>query len=207
MGRSTVTGLPLRKRANDEPGSSRARVALARCEKVAPVGVRRGICLCFFRCPTRRSCVWVLVFCLPLSRMRAPHPSCPPYAQAELARLKTSPRMGRSLVAQRALAPIFVITRKFVRTSSCGRTNRGPQRVLLLDPLGWGEGSAFAFSGAPHAVLACGSSFSVSRSPACGCPILRVLCEGWVGLCSSGRPPHFAGPWGFSCALRLDPKP
>jgi hypothetical protein len=69
------------------------------------------------------------------------------------------------------------------------------------------EASAFAFSGAPHAVLACGSSFSVSRSPACGCPILRVLCEGWVGLCSPGRPPHFAGPWGFFLRFKGDAKP
>ena len=69
------------------------------------------------------------------------------------------------------------------------------------------EASAFAFSGAPHAVLACGSSFSVSRSPACGCPILRILREAWVGLCSPGRPRISRGPGDFSCALRVDVKP
>jgi len=182
LGRSTVTGLPLRKRANDEPGSSRARVALARCEKVAPVGVRRGICLCFFRCPTRRSCVWVLVFCLPLCRMRAPHPSCPPYAQAELASLKTSRRMGRSLVAQRALAPIFVIPRKFARMSSCGRTNRGPQRVLLLHPLGWGEGSACAFSGAHTPFLRVGPRFLSPALPHAGAPSFAFCAKGGSAL-------------------------
>jgi hypothetical protein len=100
-------------RMNDEPGSPAGAA-------FAPVGVGRGICFCFFACPTRCSCVWVLVFCLPLSCMRVPHPSCPPYAQAELARLKTSRRVGRSLVAHGALTPTFVIPRRFARMSSCG---------------------------------------------------------------------------------------
>jgi hypothetical protein len=76
---------------NDEPGSPAGAA-------FTPVAAGRGICFCFFGCPTRRSCVWVLVFCLPLSCMRVPHPSCPPYAQAELARFKTSRRVGRCFV-------------------------------------------------------------------------------------------------------------
>ena len=55
-------------RMNDEPGSPAGAA-------FAPVGVGRGICFCLFGCPTRRSCVWVLVLCLPLSCMRVPHPS------------------------------------------------------------------------------------------------------------------------------------
>ena len=56
------------------------------------------------------------------------------------------------------------------------------------------------FPGAPHAVLACGSSFSVSRSPA-GCPILPVLCEGWVGALypTAHSHPHLSSR-GSSCA-------
>jgi hypothetical protein len=181
---------------------------------------------------------------------RVPHPS------------RFVRRVGRSFVAHRALAPTFVISRKFVRMSSCRRTTSrapsgrcfcarwgGARDLLLLfrvphtpflrvgprflslallyagapsfvpalraggacaledvakggsvlcspprartqichpeevrphvfmqpndepgppagaafAPVGVGEGSASAFSGAPHAVLACGSSFSVSR--------------------------------------------
>jgi hypothetical protein len=51
-------------RTNNEPGPPAGAA-------FAPVGVGRGICFCFFGCPTRRSCVWVFVFCLP----RVPHPS------------------------------------------------------------------------------------------------------------------------------------
>ena len=73
------------------------------------------------------------------------------------------------------------------RTHICHHEEVRPQVFMRANEPGSPAGAAFAPVGVGRRICLCFF----------GCPILRVLCEGWVGLCSLGRPPHFAGPWGF----------